>query len=403
MAREKKEKRRREKGTGSIEWLGPDKCRLIVSVTVNGKRERNYRTLKTTSKSEANKALREFTNEIEAGSYVRPSERKTFADLVQDWLELSVEGRLAPKSIFVHKNRLESWILPELGHYNYAEIKGIDLDRFFNKLKQAPRKDHRPGNLSSQTIKHIRSLLHNIFEFAVRKEMVQRNPVGLTERIVAERKPPRFYDEDEISKLMNALKKESIRNQALVRLTLATGCRLGEIAGLEWKHINLETGDVEIVQAGQYLPERGVFEKSPKNKSSVRTVSLPESVLTLLKFYKKNQEWQANDLGNLWEDSDRLFTNKKGGPINPNILSFWFVRFVKRNNLPDLNFHGLRHTAASYLLSQNEPIQDVADMLGHSTPKTTLDVYTHASKNAKKKVADKMEILLNRPTQQAAQ
>ena len=170
---------------------------------------------------------------------------------------------------------------------------------------------------------------------------------------------------------------------------------------LEWKHISFEDGTLEIVQAGQYVPGEGVFTKGPKNTSSKRTVVLPESVLTLLKFYKKQQEWEANSLGNLWEKSDRLFTNRKGGKQNPTTMSSWFSRFIKRNNLPDLNFHGLRHSAASYLLSQNEPIQNVSAMLGHSSPKITLDVYTHASKNAMRQTANKMEELLNKQYHEA--
>jgi len=131
------------------------------------------------------------------------------------------------------------------------------------------------------------------------------------------------------------------------------------------------------------LPGQGVFAKDPKTESSKRRVSVNKALLDLLKAYQKDQQ----DKGFLCADNNRLFITWDGKPMFPNAMSKWFTNFITRSNLPKLNFHGLRHTSATFLISQGMDVQTVAGGLGHSTSATTQNVYSHFLQSKDKQAA----------------
>ena len=81
--------------------------------------------------------------------------------------------------------------------------------------------------------------------------------------------------------------------------------------------------------------------------------------------------------GELWHDSNRLFVKADGNPMNPSSVSKWFVKYVEEIGLPVINFHGLRHTNATLLISQNIDVAVVAARLGHAQISTTFNFYVH--------------------------
>ena len=81
--------------------------------------------------------------------------------------------------------------------------------------------------------------------------------------------------------------------------------------------------------------------------------------------------------GELWHDSNRLFVKVDGNPMNPSSISKWFVKYVEEIGLPVINFHGLRHTNATLLISQNIDVAVVAARLGHAQISTTFNFYVH--------------------------
>ena len=123
--------------------------------------------------------------------------------------------------------------------------------------------------------------------------------------------------------------------------------------GLEWTDIDFKNGIISINKASQYLSEKGVFTKDPKTESSIRDVAIPQFGLSLLEEYKLWYKEQKSLYSELWHESNRLFIQSDGKPMHPNTISKWFVKFVEKIGLPVINFHGLRHTNATLLISQN--------------------------------------------------
>jgi integrase len=161
--------------------------------------------------------------------------------------------------------------------------------------------------------------------------------------------------------------------------------------GLSWKDINFNKNTLTVKQSSQYIPGQGTFSKDPKNDTSIRTITVPASVMTLIKQYKAYQAEERLRVGDLWQGSDRIFTTWDGKPGHPEWPSQWFSKFIKKHNLPPLNFHGLRHTAATLWIGQGGKLKNISSRLGHANIGTTGDIYAHALKSGDREIADRMD------------
>lgn len=353
--------------------------------------------VKAKNNTGAEKALAKFIADVEKGDFTQPS-KITFNEFVKKWLKNYAETELAPKTLARYKALLEARILPEFGDKKLEAIKPLDILEFYQSLrkdhkyirlfKDGKRKEGKSGKLSEQTIRHHHRLISAIFQKAIKWNVYKgENPAQHVDAPKVEKKKAACYDLDQIKMLLKVIKKEELKNQAAVMIALTCGLRLGEVAGLEWQDIGFDKGLIEVRQSGQYLSDRGVFTKTTKNESSKRKISANKALLDLLKAYQKDQQ----NKGFLCTDNNRLFVTWKGEPITPNEISRWFTGFIKTNNLPKLTFHGLRHTSATFLISQGVDVQTVAGRLGHSTSITTQNIYSHFLKSKDKEAADLMD------------
>lgn len=130
---------------------------------------------------------------------------------------------------------------------------------------------------------------------------------------------------------------------------------------------------------------KGVYEKSPKTETSVRSIPIPENLVEDLKEY---YEW--------FKEADKDFDNKLDNyylavginrePVEPNALYYWLNKFLRDNHIKHVGCHGLRHTYCSLLLTKNVPIQTVSKYMGHSDSTVTLKVYSHFIPDTQDKV-----------------
>jgi integrase len=109
------------------------------------------------------------------------------------------------------------------------------------------------------------------------------------------------------------------------------------------------------------------------------------------------------ECGDQWEDNDRLFTKWNGQAIFPTTRTSWFRKFRRNHNLPDVKFHGLRHTNASLLIGQGVDIQTVAKRLGHAKATTTASIYSHALRRPDQETADKLQNLFGKKNKDRTQ
>lgn len=250
-------------------------------------------------------------------------------------------------------------------------------------------------SLSPKTIQHYHRVISSIFSTAVQWQILFSNPCERVKPPKSPNKEAHYLDEVQTQKVIELLSKEELKYRTAIILLIYSGFRRGELCGLEWPDIDFKNEIIHVKRASQYLPQKGIFEKSPKNKNSLRTIKLPSDIFSLLTEYKKWQNIQRLKCGDLWLNSNRLFTQWNGKPINPDTFTKWFHKFIIKNSLPLVSIHSLRHTNATLLISGGVNIRTVADMLGHAQASTTSNIYSHSIKSASAAASEILSDILN--------
>ena len=250
--------------------------------------------------------------------------------------------------------------------------------------------------LADKTISEHHRLISVILQTAVQWQVIPANPCDRVKPPKVERKEAVSLDEQQAAELIACLQSEPLKYRTAVMLTLYTGMRRGEICGLNWSDIDLDNGLVSVNKSVLYSSDMGVYEDTPKTKSSNRIINIPSDMVHLLKQHRVEQLKQRLALGDQWQNSDKVFPAENGSIINPDTLSAWFRKFVRRHNLPDVHLHSLRHTAATLLITGGVDIATVSKRLGHADKTTTLNIYTHAVKSADKAAAEKLQDIFTR-------
>jgi integrase len=149
------------------------------------------------------------------------------------------------------------------------------------------------------------------------------------------------------------------------------------LLGLEWRDIKADKCLVSVNRTSNYSHKDGIYTDSPKTKTSLRTIKIPEELMELLDRFKEHQAEYAAKLGSQWTDTGRLFTKDNGTAMFPGTPALYYGRFCKRNGVRYLNLHSCRHFTASVLINAGLDPKTIQSYLGHSTPVTTMTIYCH--------------------------
>jgi integrase len=381
----------------SIEKRGPNSYRLIVEIgyDANGKRIKKSKTVKVSTKREAEKELARFQVEVESGQYIIP-EKMSFAVFTEKWEEKYAKKQLGQVTLQTYKHQLKNHILPVFGHLELGKIKPMHIVDFIASLESdGTRKNGDSGGLSSASILHIYRVLHDIFKRAVEWKIIKENPVSHVKRPkIIQQKEIQVYSEEEVTQLLSALENELTHWRIMVVLALTTGMRRGELLALEWKHVDLDSGIIQVKQSMSCLNGKAVI-KAPKTKKSIRKVSIPSSLIPDLKEYYLQCRKEKLKIGDLWEGDERffIFSSENGKPFYYTVPTTWLRRFFQRTGLRPIRFHDLCHTAATLLINQGVHAKIIAERLGHADIRTTMNIYGHALQTADQTAANKLDTL----------
>lgn len=251
------------------------------------------------------------------------------------------------------------------------------------------------NTLADTTIVKYHRILSSILTTAVQWQIIPANPCSRVKPPHVEYKEAPVLDETQLDNLINCLDNEPLKYKTAIMLVLYTGMRRGELCGLNWSDIDFDRSIIHITKSLSYTPEKGIFEAPPKSRQSRRAVNIPQEMILLLKEWKIEQCKQKLSLGDQWQESGKVFTSNDGSVMRPDGLTRWFQRFVKRNNLPNIHPHTLRHTSATMLIAGGVDIATVSNRLGHANKSTTLNIYTHAIKSADAAAANLLQDMLH--------
>ncbi len=178
-------------------------------------------------------------------------------------------------------------------------------------------------------------------------------------------------------------------------LALTLGLRRGEILGLRWSDVEFEQRSLHVNQAIQRIGDK-LQVTEVKTEHSRRGLVMTESVIRALKSRRARQAQERLLAGLEWKDSELVFTNPQGGPLEPMTLHREYKQMLKAAGLPtDVRFHDLRHTAASLLLAEGVHLRVIMELLGHSSITLTANTYAHVMPAAMRDVADRMDSILS--------
>lgn len=339
------------------EYRNSNTYRMVVfdGFNADGSRRRFTRTVQSDSIDDLKTMYAEFMTQVKKGLIADPT-KTTFEQFITKWLSTHAEKHLEPKTLYRYKEMLDSRIIPYLGDIKLEKIQPSHLLEFYDILSQdGIRKDGKEGGLSCQTILHHHRLISTILQDAVEWQLIISNPARRVKPPKVEKKEAAFYDYKQTSHLLELLEKEPLKYRVMIVLDIFTGVRCGELMGFTWSSIDFDKSTIQVKEASQYLPDRGTFKKKLKTKTSYRKLSLPQSVIELLKKYKAWYNEERLKAGDQWNETDRLFVTWDGKPMFTYTPSNWFGKFIERKMLPKITLHGLRHTNAALLLSTRNP------------------------------------------------
>lgn len=324
----------------------------------------------------------------------------TLAEWVNIYLENYAANRVRPRTFEKYKSSLK-YVVTAFGENKLSDISAVGLQRFFTELQATG--GAKGAGLSTSTIRAIRRYLITVLDAAVEAELIQKNPARST-------KAPRNKTRDMII-LTKAQAKELISKAGqvdseyfrialpvIIKLTLNTGLRQGEVFGLTWDVFDEDASTIVINKALSYIVGQGAVLCETKTASSCRTVALTTQDVEMLQRYRKWQQKYADEMGEIYDwHNNFMFTSERGCALSStNFLRRIFRPLLRECGIPDsFTFHQLRHYHASVLLEAGVPVTVIAQRLGHASCKTTLDIYSHVIEHQQDRAVAALEKYMN--------
>ena len=367
------------------------RIRTSCGYDVNGKqviKSMTYKPKEGMSQKQIDKEVNRqavlFEEQCKQGQSITAAKFETFA---REWFKDYAELRLKRKTLDRY-HQMERRAYITLGHIRVDKITPLDIQRYVRFLMTE--------GLAPQSVKINVRFVSVILSYAVKKRIIPYNPCATVDYPTGNSKQFEFYTVDEVKRLLELLQdeKEDKKPFALF-FTLATytGCRKGEILGIEWKDLDFNNNTLSINRAYYYSSViKGCYTDTPKTQSSCRILKLPAHVMETLSQYREWQNRQREICGDSWVESDRVLTAWNGEPMRPDQPNYYFNHFCKRTGMRKVTIHSFRHFNASVLINSGIDVVTVQKALGHSTAATTLNIYSHAFNNAQTRA---MEAIAN--------
>jgi integrase len=393
---------------GSLFNRGKNRWALVIELgyvtdATTGKRRRRQRWVKFAgTKKQAGEKLTEIVRAANRGEFVEPS-KQTVGEWLSEWLDKSVKPTKRVRTYNTYKSVVIGSLTPAIGSIPLQALKPIDVQQYYA--------EH--ATLSAATLGLHSAVLSAALKSALRNGHITRNVVSLADgKPRVERRADdvlaNVLDVEQARRLLAAAKDAGSRAAAFYALALDSGARLGELCGLKWVDIDLDTGKLSIVRqlVSSKLTKDGDVDFGPTKTGKSRTVDLGGETITLLRAHKKAQAELKLKNRTSYADVGLVFAKEQadlfgehatlGTPLQmKNIGAGEFARLIKAADVKRITFHGLRHTSATLLLLAGEPAKVVSERLGHSKISMTLDIYSHVLPSMGRGAADRLGALLH--------
>lgn len=312
--------------------------------------------------------------------------RLTVAQYLALWHETMRPPRVRESTWIRNETHIRLWITPIIGKIHLSKLNRMDLQKLYAKCSAA--------GLSSTTVNHLHGVMHHALKDAMLSDILPRNVADLIKPPSVTKRELQVLTPEQVDTLLAFAEVDGSQLAPMIALTVATALRAGELLALRWARVDLNRR-VLHVRDNRTRTATGYTDGAPKTASSARDIKLVSMTLDALRAHRAHQAEYRLMLGDRWVDEDRIFPSSSGTAMDASNLRKQWLKLLNRAGLsPDIHFHDLRHSAASWLLAQGVPITDVSKMLGHADPSVTLRIYAHAMPDSQDRVLAAMEFLL---------
>ena len=330
-----------------------------------------------------------------------------FRDFAKQVLEIKRVAGKEESTLARYQDMLDERILPYFGHRKVRDINGALLNRFYRELSKPGQNKRTGGALAAKTILEYHRLLSTIFAEAKKLHIISANPAEDATPPKTPRKTPNYFQPEELTLIQQAFDEAPTKWRALGYLFMNYGDRRSEFAGIKRQNVDFKQHQILISGSVLYHPRKGVYEKPyPKNEKA-RYLPMTPNIEAILKEHLAWLDAEKEKWGDLWVNSDYIFTAEHGGPMNPDTITKYFGRMSKLRqkenpNFPHINPHAFRHTVVSLLLNNGVDLISVADFVGDD-PATIAKYYAHLVNAGKTRAANTMAAVLGLAEQNADQ
>ena len=357
------------------------------------------------NKTKVNKAFREVVAQYEQ-EFWEEQERggRPPADIpVYDYL-VSYLKRVEPE---LQKNTIVS----------YRSMTNGKIRRYFQRRPQLTVGNLKPQDIQdfyqslfadgvvANTVIHYHALLRRAFQQAFKEERIDANPFDRVGRPKKNKFHGENYTQEELLTLLHLARGDVIYPAIL--LAGAMGLRRSEALGVRWSRIDWEKRtvllDTKIVEYRENGKKKVEPVEEMKNKSSRRTLPLPDPVVEMLQVQKEHREVYRKMFQGSYNAQylDYVCVNQLGELLRPSYVTDHFRELLEKYGLRHIRFHDLRHTFASLLINQDVPLINVSNFLGHSDLSTTANIYAPLDKASKQASAAVISDILQGENQHA--
>ncbi len=331
----------------------------------SGERKRAYFYGRT--QAEVTGKLRAARERLQAGSALRDASR-TLSDWLAEWRATMLSAsNCAPSTKALYRSLTRLYVEPVIGSVRLDRLQPSDVARLLLALEA--------GGKSASTRRNTYAALRGALDDAVSNGLLASNPAAKVSRPRSDSQEARSLDVTEVAALLRGA--AAYRYGGVLKVILATGLRRGEVLALRWSDIDLERAEAHI--RGSLGRRNGTLSLSAtKTARGRRIISLSPAVLVVLRAQRRRQATERLAAGNLWSETDFVFTTELGSPVDPrNLLRTVSTAKAASGLTGAIGVHTLRHTYATTALLNNVHLHVVSRNLGHSSIAITADIYGH--------------------------
>lgn len=381
---------------GSIRERSPGHWAIILEQrdAATGKRKRKWHSFNGT-KRQAQVECARLISAMKGGTYIEP-DKTTLATFLDKWVD-HIKAHVSPRSHERYADLARKNIVPLLGGVTLNKLRPAQIAEAYATALASGRRDGK-GGLSPRTVHHMHRILKQALAQAVKWELLNRNPCDAVDPPKVERTAMHTFDLPQTAELIDALRGTRMLIPAL--LAVLCGLRRGELAALRWHNVDLEAGQIAVVESAEETKD-GVRYKEPKS-GRARTVALSSTMTDELKAHRARQAQELLKLGVRLSGDSFVVAQADASPLKPTSITHEWVRLLGQTSLPRIRFHDLRHAHATHMLASGVHPKIASERLGHSKVGITLDLYSHVLPNmqadAVAQVDDALRAAINKRT-----